>query len=65
MGLFVLAVAAIALFVLDDSFLQPDAGTSAGDHLASGLVPLVVLALAAWSAPRPRSGRRAALAPSR
>ena len=50
--LFVLGVAAIALHVLDDSFLQPPPGTSAGDHLVSGLVPLAVLALAAWTYPR-------------
>jgi uncharacterized protein len=61
-GLFVLGVAVIALHVLDDSFLQPSPGTSAGDHLVSGLVPLVMLALAAWAFPRLRGGRRAALA---
>ena len=32
-------VAAIALHVADDNFLQPAAGTSAGDHLVSGLFP--------------------------
>jgi hypothetical protein len=60
--LFVLAVAAIALHVLDDSFLQPSPGTSAGDHLVGGLVPLAVLALAAWLYPRLRGGRRVAMA---
>jgi len=34
------AVGVIALHVVDDSFLQPESGTSAGDHLVSGLVPL-------------------------
>ena len=61
-GLFMVGVAAIALHVLDDSFLQPPPGTSAGDHLVSGLVPLAVLALAAWTYPRMRGGRRGAMA---
>jgi hypothetical protein len=52
----------IALHVADDSFFQPQPGTSAGDHLVSGLVPLAVLVLAAWSYPRMRAGFRAALA---
>ena len=38
--LFLIAIALIALHVLDDNFLQPNAGTSVGDHLVSGLVPL-------------------------
>ena len=38
--LFLLGVAVIALHVIDDSFLQPQRGTSAADHLVSGLVPL-------------------------
>jgi uncharacterized protein len=59
-GLFVLGIVVIALHVLDDSFLQPSPGTSAGDHLVS--VPLVVLALAAWADPRLRGGRRGAMA---
>ena len=60
--LFALGVAVIALHVLDDSFLQPSPGTSAGDHLVSGLVPVAVLALAAWTYPRIRGGRRGAMA---
>ena len=32
--LFVLGAAMIAVHVLDDSFLQPSSGSSAGDHLA-------------------------------
>jgi hypothetical protein len=61
-GLFVLGLSLIALHVLDDSFLQPQPGTSAGDHLVSGLVPLAVLGLAAWAHPRLRGCRRGALA---
>jgi uncharacterized protein len=56
------AIAVIALHVLDDNFLQPPAGTSAGDHLVSGLVPLALLALVAWAFPRLRGGLRGALA---
>jgi uncharacterized protein len=56
------AIGLIALHVVDDSFLQPQPGTSAGDHLASGLVPLALLVLAAWGYPRLRAGLRAVLA---
>jgi uncharacterized protein len=52
----------VALHVADDSFLQPQQGTSAGDHLVSGLVPLAVLALAAVAFPRVRPGARAVIA---
>jgi dienelactone hydrolase len=61
-ALFLAAVGLIAIHVVDDRFLQPQPGTSATDHLISGLVPLVVLALAAWSYPRVRPGARAAMA---
>jgi uncharacterized protein len=60
--LFRLAVAVIALHVLDDSFVQPQPGTGPGDHLVSGLVPLTGLALAAWAFPRLRPGAQGALA---
>ena len=56
------ALGLIALHVVDDNFLQPQPGTSAGDHLVSGLVPLGVLGLAAWGYPRLRAGLRAVLA---
>ena len=56
------ALGVVALHVVDDSFLQPQPGTSAGDHLVSGLVPLGILALAAWVYPRLRAGLRAVLA---
>ena len=61
-GLFVAGTAAIALHIVDDSFSQPEAGTSAGDHLVSGLVPLVALLGAAWAYPRQRAGLRASIA---
>ena len=60
--LFLAAIGVIAVHVVDDSFIQPNPGTSAGDHLVGGLVPLAVLALAAWSYPRSRAGARALIA---
>jgi uncharacterized protein len=60
--IFLVAVGVIALHVVDDSFLQPQPGTSAGDHLVSGLVPLAVLGLAALVYARLRGGARAAIA---
>ena len=42
-----IAILVVGLHVVDDNFLQPQRGTSAGDHLVSGLVPLAALALAA------------------
>jgi uncharacterized protein len=53
---------AIAFHVLDDSFFQPQPGTSAGDHLVSGLVPFCVLLVVAAAYPRLRPGLRASLA---
>ena len=60
--LFRLAIALIGLHIADDNFFQPEAGTSAGDHLVSGLVPLALLALAAWGFPRLPGAGRGALA---
>lgn len=60
--MFLAAVAVIAVHVLDDSFIQPEPGTSAGDHLVSGLVPLAALAISAVIYPRVRPGVRATLA---
>ena len=52
----------IAVHIVDDNFVQPQPGTSARDHLVSGLVPLAVLALAAVMYPRLSGGGRAAVA---
>jgi uncharacterized protein len=60
--LFVLAIAVIALHVVDDNYLQPQPGTSPSDHLVSGLVPLAVLGVAAWAYPRLRGLWRGAIA---
>jgi hypothetical protein len=38
------ALGIVGLHLIDDNFLQPEPGTSAGDHLASGLIPVAVLA---------------------
>ena len=54
------AIAVMALHVIDDSFLQPAPGTTFVDHPVSGLVPLAALALAARAFPRMRAGARAA-----
>jgi dienelactone hydrolase len=61
MRLFLLGIALIALHVVDDNFIQPEPGTSAGDHLVSGLIPLGVLGLAAWAYPRLRGAWQGAM----
>jgi uncharacterized protein len=58
----VASLAVIALHVLDDNFLRPQPGTSAGDHLVSGLVPTGVLLGTAAAYTHLRAGLRAALA---
>jgi len=60
--LFLLAIGAVALHVVDDNYLQPEPGTSAGDHLTSGLVPLAILATVAVLYPRMGGGLRAGIA---
>jgi uncharacterized protein len=59
-----LGVALVGLHVVDDSFLQPQPGTSAGDHLVSGLAPVMALLVAIAFYPRLRPGSRAAVAAS-
>ena len=61
-GIVVLALAAVALHILADNYLQPRPGTSAGDHLTSGLVPLAILFGAAMAYPYLPSALRAATA---
>jgi hypothetical protein len=61
-GLFIIGAGTIAVHVLDDSFLQPEPGTSAGDHLVSGLVPVAILTLVGVGYLRFRPGLRAAVA---
>jgi dienelactone hydrolase len=57
-----LALAAIGLHYADVAFLQPEPGTSAGDHLVSGLVPIGLLAALGAFYPRMRAGARASWA---
>ena len=59
---FLLAVALVGLHLADDSFFQPQPGTSAGDHLVSGLLPLLGLALAAHAHSHARPGGQAVIA---
>jgi dienelactone hydrolase len=61
-GLARVAMGVIALHVLDDSFLQPNPGTSAADHLFGGLVPVALLAAAGAVYGRLRAGARATIA---
>jgi uncharacterized protein len=51
-GIVQLSLGAIALHVVNENYLQPQPGTSIGDHLASGLVPLAILVGAAVAYPR-------------
>jgi uncharacterized protein len=61
-GLARIAMGVVALHVVDDSFLQPNPGTSAGDHLFGGLVPTALLVTAAALYGRIRAGSRATIA---
>src|SRR5262249_42722432 len=55
------AVALVGLHVLDDNFLQPQPGTSAGEHLVSRLVPLACIGSGAAVCRRLRRGRGGAI----
>jgi uncharacterized protein len=61
-GLARLALGVAVLHVVDDNFLQPEAGTSAADHLWGGIVQVALFVLFAWAYPRLRAGLRATLA---
>ncbi len=61
-GLFLLGTGVVALHVLDDNFFQPNPGTTASDHLVSGLVPLALLVAAASLYGRLRAGARGTIA---
>jgi uncharacterized protein len=52
----------IGLHIADDSFLNPEPGTSPVDHLPSGLIPLAALAVAAAAYRSARAGLRATTA---
>lgn len=59
-----IAVAVIVAYVLDDAFIHPEPGTTARDHLASGLIPALILILLAIAYPRMRAWWQAMLAGS-
>jgi dienelactone hydrolase len=61
-GLARLGLGLVALHVVDDNWLQPNPGTSAGDHLFAGLVPLLLFVTAIVFYPRLRAGARASVA---
>jgi hypothetical protein len=54
-----IGLAVIAVHVLDDNFIQPQPGTSAADHLVSGLFLTTVLLGFAAGYPKLRAGLRA------
>jgi hypothetical protein len=56
------ALTVLAVHVVDDTMVQPQPGTSAGDHLVAALVPLLLLGLAFWAYPRLRGTLRGGLA---
>ena len=55
----VVCVAVLVVHVLDDNFMQPEPGTAAGDHLASGLIPVLLRGATAAAYPHLRAGVRA------
>lgn len=61
-GLARIALGVGALHVVDDNFLQPQPGTSAGDHLVGGLIQTAFFVGLAWAYPRLRPGLRGTLA---
>jgi uncharacterized protein len=61
-AIFRIGAAVVAAHVLDDTLVQPPAGTPPTDHLVSAFVPLALLALAAWAYPRLSGFARGALA---
>jgi dienelactone hydrolase len=61
-SLAVAGLAVVAVHVLDDRFFLPQPGSSADDHLVSGLVPAAGLLATAAFYPRLRAGLRGSLA---
>ena len=60
--LFLGATSVLALHAAVDSFIAPEPGTGAGDHLPRGAATLAVLIVAAFVYARVRAGARAAIA---
>ena len=61
-AIFRIGAAVVAVHVLDDTLVQPPAGTPRTDHVVSAFVPLALIALAAWAYPRLPGSVRGALA---
>ena len=59
---FRIALAVVAVHVVDDTLVQPPSGTPATDHLVSAAVPVALLALLAWAYPRLSGFARGAMA---
>jgi hypothetical protein len=55
------AMGVIAVALIEDAVVFPEPGTSAGDHVAALLVPLLVALVLAWTFPRMHGGTRAAV----
>jgi hypothetical protein len=55
-------MAVVALAIVDDWFVHPEPGSSAGDHLASRLVPLAIAAVLTLAYPWLRPGLRGTVA---
>jgi dienelactone hydrolase len=55
-GLARIGLGLVALHVADDNWLQPNPGTSAGNHVLAGLVPLAALVAGIVLYPRLRAG---------
>ena len=60
--LFRLSAGVIVIAVADDAFVHPEPGTSAGDHLLSGLIPIAIALSVAVAYPRLRAGLRGVVA---
>src|SRR3954469_8785755 len=60
--LFAAGVVVTTTHAVDDSFLQPQSGTSAADHLSAGLIAAAAAALSLWAFPRVRPGLGALIA---
>jgi hypothetical protein len=59
---FRLPLAVIAVAVIDHAFVSREPGTTASEHLSSGLVPVLAALALAWAYPRLRPGGQAAAA---
>jgi uncharacterized protein len=55
------SAALVCLYVLDDAFVHPEAGTTGADHLLSGLLVSVLVVAGAVAVPRLPDGARGAL----